>query len=903
MNSRGRTARSAILIVAGALVLSLLSAVPANAAVPGGWEPPVAAQQNADSDGSDGTDAVDPATARLATQVIAIGDAGFLAIIGGVVYGWGTITQAVEPHAAWAGISGTLTRVAGFPENVSQLAAGQDHVCALDEQRSVYCAGFNDFGQLGRDTIAADTTAEPIVDPRGVFTGKAIIQVAAGDGFTCALTNDGTIGCWGDNSRGELGGTAPTAPSPTGSAVPVEIVGSNPVFPSVFADFKATQLAVAGGLVCALKGTNYIADGTFVVPPHPVACWGANDSGQLGTDARGQAYSATPIDIIDPGSNLIGATSIATSGETVCVVTNRTVSDTGVAVSGVSCWGSGANGVAGQGTTDSVLTPTPVVTAPLDLSEVELTHVSVGGRNACASGGATVICWGTNTDGGLGNNASSGTDEVFTAVAVVDVDNVLGGAEIASIASAGGTTCAIADNGSLGCWGTGAQFQLGQESSGAASAYPAAVLLDGKPLSSTVTIAGAKFSSLASTFASPCGIAGGDAFCWARAVSSLGNGGSASGTGCWFLGSAANCAVSATPESSLPAKMTGALAGQTVAQVSPGPATSCAITGQGRGYCWGSYPGDENWGPGGTYSASPVGLRGVLVDPVADNALQEIVVGDDPGACALTVAHRIACWGDETHSYHTHDPAQDFEATLRYPVWLSDLGVLAGRNVVDIESGGQVTCALTDDNLVACWGRADLGGLGMGPIPNADAIGNPTPQRVLTDVLGGTAISQLAGGENGMCALAVTNQIACWGQGIAGGSDTPVLIDTTGLTEISSITMTFDGICAIDSSLLYCWGGQFAGELGVGTDAGASPTATVTEPTLVNGGLLADRSIAQVVSGGSGTTCARTTDNLISCWGSNQAGALGIGSVDDGLISTFPQYSPTWPAGVAWPSV
>ncbi|CAN5129592.1 chromosome condensation regulator RCC1 [soil metagenome] len=902
MISRERASRSAIFIVAGALVLSLLSAVPAGAVVPNGLESPGSSQQN-DND-LDGSSAADPASARLATQVIAVGETGFLAIIGGIVYGWGTITQAVEPHATWPGIDGTLTKVAGFPDNVTQLAAGPDHVCALDEKRTIYCAGFNDFGQLGRGTITADTSAEPIVDPHGVFTDKAIVQVAAGSGFTCALTNDGTIGCWGDNSRGELGGTSPTAPSPTGSAVPVEIVGSNPVFPSVFADFKAVQLAVTGGLICALKGTNYIADGTFVVPPHPVACWGANDAGQLGTDARGQAYSATPIDIVDPRANLSGATSIATSGETICVVTNRTVSDTGVAVSGVSCWGSGANGVAGQGTTDLVLTPTPVVTAPLDLSEIELTKLSVGGSNACASGGVTVICWGTNTDGGLGDNASSGTDEVFTAVAVVDVDNVLGGAEIVAIASAGGTTCAIADNGSLGCWGTGTQLQLGQEGSDASSAYPAAVLLDGKPLSGTVTIAGAKFSALASTFASPCGIAGGDAFCWARSVSSLGTGRSpASGTGCWFFGSAGNCEVAATPESSLPAKMSGELVGQTVVRVSPGPATSCAITDQARGYCWGSYPGDENWAAGGTYSATPVGLRGVLVDSVPANALQEIVVGDDPGACALTVEHRIACWGDETHSYHTHDPAQDFEATLRYPVWLSDLGALTDKNVVDIESGGQVTCALTDDNTVACWGRADLGGLGMGPIPNADAIGNPTPQRVLTDVLGGAAISQLAGGENGMCALAVTNQIACWGQGIAGGSDTPVLIDTTGLTAISSVTMTYNGICAIDSSLLYCWGEQFAGELGVGTDAGASPTASVAVPTLVNGGLLADRAIAQVVSGGSGTTCARTTDNLISCWGSNQAGALGIGSVDDGVISTFPQYSPVWPAGVARPRV
>ncbi len=89
--------------------------------------------------------------------------------------------------------------------------AGDGFTCAVVELFDMRCAGANDRGQLGLvDTMDRATPDTRIVD----FSRAEFLDLAAGDAHACALVNDGTLWCWGDNRRGQLttGGASVTRP-------------------------------------------------------------------------------------------------------------------------------------------------------------------------------------------------------------------------------------------------------------------------------------------------------------------------------------------------------------------------------------------------------------------------------------------------------------------------------------------------------------------------------------------------------------------------------------------------------------------------------------------------------------------------------------------------------------------
>jgi alpha-tubulin suppressor-like RCC1 family protein len=136
-------------------------------------------------------------------------------------------------------------------QDVSSIAAGSNHTCALTVAGSVYCWGWNQYGQLGDGTSTTRKT------PRLVLGLSSGVQAIAANGTsTCALTSSGEARCWGDNSNGQLGdGTT------VDRTQPQAVVGLSS---SVYA------IAVGSSHSCAL-----MISGT-------ASCWGANQKGQLG---------------------------------------------------------------------------------------------------------------------------------------------------------------------------------------------------------------------------------------------------------------------------------------------------------------------------------------------------------------------------------------------------------------------------------------------------------------------------------------------------------------------------------------------------------------------------------------------------------------------------------------------
>ncbi|MFZ5785276.1 MAG: RCC1 domain-containing protein [Acidobacteriota bacterium] len=85
----------------------------------------------------------------------------------------------------------TATKVSGLGRAQS-VSAGQGHTCALLEDGSVWCWGDNRWGQLGDGTL--EPRARP-VRAKGVVDA---VEVAAGQLHTCVALQDGTVRCWGD---------------------------------------------------------------------------------------------------------------------------------------------------------------------------------------------------------------------------------------------------------------------------------------------------------------------------------------------------------------------------------------------------------------------------------------------------------------------------------------------------------------------------------------------------------------------------------------------------------------------------------------------------------------------------------------------------------------------------------
>src|SRR5690606_24928772 len=77
-------------------------------------------------------------------------------------------------------------------------AAYGGHTCAIAVGGSVYCWGFNHFGQLGDGTTVDGVNPVPVTLP-----GPAQ-AVAASLTHTCAIV-DGDVYCWGDNDDGQIG--------------------------------------------------------------------------------------------------------------------------------------------------------------------------------------------------------------------------------------------------------------------------------------------------------------------------------------------------------------------------------------------------------------------------------------------------------------------------------------------------------------------------------------------------------------------------------------------------------------------------------------------------------------------------------------------------------------------------
>jgi alpha-tubulin suppressor-like RCC1 family protein len=103
------------------------------------------------------------------------------------------------------------------------LGAADRVTCVARVDGTASCWGKNDAGQLGDGTNTDAFVPVQVKGPGGVGVLTGVVDVAPGVRHVCALRDDATVWCWGNNDRGQLGdGTT------TSSPYPVKVVGLPP---------------------------------------------------------------------------------------------------------------------------------------------------------------------------------------------------------------------------------------------------------------------------------------------------------------------------------------------------------------------------------------------------------------------------------------------------------------------------------------------------------------------------------------------------------------------------------------------------------------------------------------------------------------------------------------------------
>jgi alpha-tubulin suppressor-like RCC1 family protein len=312
---------------------------------------------------------------------------------------------------------------------VQSLAANGDHTCALLATGALMCWGDNASGQAGNNTIGTLSGAPPTytngvnLTPTAVTVGTVPVRLASlGYSSTCSVLADGTVSCWGNNWRSQLGNGVFT-----GSKVPAVVGGLAGVS-------GGAQVASGDAHTCALMSNGH------------VKCWGINTYGQLGRATGAGLPSAA---IAAEVSNITNAVSLCAGTYHSCAL---------LAGGTVECWGNNSYGQ--LGVSPLALTVNPP-SAPVT-SVANAVGIACGNSHTCASiADGTIKCWGYNSDGEMGNNTFGGSSQI-------PVNVTLSNGTIAdmsrSVAAGGRHNCATSAAGAVTCWGYNAQGGLGDNS-------------------------------------------------------------------------------------------------------------------------------------------------------------------------------------------------------------------------------------------------------------------------------------------------------------------------------------------------------------------------------------------------------------------------------------------------------
>jgi alpha-tubulin suppressor-like RCC1 family protein len=341
-----------------------------------------------------------------------------------------------------------------------------------------------------------------------------------------------------------------------------------------------------------------------------VVAWGANDNGELG-DNSNQSERTTPVYVTGPTGTgkLTGVVAIAANA---IGTTSLALRSTGT----VLAWGSNNSGQLGNNNGD-IDTKFPVlVRVPGGLPLTGIVAVSAGAEHSMAlKSDGTVWTWGGNGTGQLGNPVSGA--EADTAVQVVGVSNVGVLTGVVGVSAGGYFTLALRSDGTMVGWGSDTSGQLGDGAPAASSPYPVPPSGLGGQL---VAIAAGSYNTYAVK-------ADGTVWGWGdNTLGAVGNG-------------------TTSPSVTTPARVNRLVDGSGVKSLAAGYERGAALTAHGAVYGWG-FNSQGQLGDSTTIDSTwPVGA--VSLPTIANPALRVLVAPNITGTAVaghiLTVSK--GTWG------------------------------------------------------------------------------------------------------------------------------------------------------------------------------------------------------------------------------------------------------------------
>ena len=320
------------------------------------------------------------ANGRYATNMFSGRGTMFVILDDGTIKSWGDSRNGRLGQGATTTPGGSVDF--GVNRRVRFIANENFHSCALFDDDTLSCWGGNDVGQLGY----GDNT-ERLAPPTAhvnVGSGVTVRGMGVGWSHTCALLSDGTVKCWGDNARDQLGvntnSAAATSPSSRVDLGP----GS-----------KAVEIAVGSWFNCV------------ILSDRSVKCWGDNTSGQIGAGSAETSFLIPQI--VNLGVNRKAKKLSALSSGMCAILDDESV----------KCWGQAYHGEPGQGSrTDIGKSSSSMgdLLLPISFGTTGATVSSIvtGYHHSCVhlTPGNKLKCWGANGSGrlGIGDTDNRGDD-------------------------------------------------------------------------------------------------------------------------------------------------------------------------------------------------------------------------------------------------------------------------------------------------------------------------------------------------------------------------------------------------------------------------------------------------------------------------------------------------------------
>ena len=334
-----------------------------------------------------------------------------------------------------------------------------------------------------------------------------------------------------------------------------------------------------------------------------------------------------------------------------------------------------------------------------------------------------------------------------------------------TVSTSGSTTCMIAADYRVVCWGANDMGQLGQGNTNSISNEVNVTLTS---IYSPVDIAVGKHHTCVVT-------SGGEIECWGQNdFGQLGRGFSCA-YGSYSNGCNGNFAVSSPGKVSYSGEFG-------FREVGVGDTHTCHILSNGTTMCWGSNSDGQLGEGSNTDSSVPV-----YVSSAQSIYFTQIDLGK-AHSCATNYSGEIYCWGRNSFG-------QIGDGTIQNRLIPTMVSLPIGYSAVAVSSGGEHSCAILNGSQPACWGRNSQGQLGDGTL-----LGKLEPRIVQNSAW--TGALRITAGDGQSCIVTLDHKVWCWGQSSAGMfsstnsiSTSPVQLENTHGIGASLVTVGESHLC------------------------------------------------------------------------------------------------------------